>query len=60
MPYKIERRKSCYRVVNKKNKKVHSKCSTKRNASRQFRLLNALEHNPDFIPRAQSRSRRKK
>lgn len=60
MPYRIERRKSCYRVINKKTKKIHSKCSTKRNASRQYRLLNAIEHNPNFIPRLQSRNKKTK
>jgi hypothetical protein len=48
MPYKIIRRKSCYRVINKNTKRVHSKCSTKNNAKKQYRLLNAIDHNPNF------------
>lgn len=59
MPYKIVKKKSCYQVINRTTKHKHSKCSTKRNAKRQYRLLNAIEHNPDFKLRS-SRSRRKK
>lgn len=39
--YKV---KNCYKVVSKKSKKVHSKCATKKNAIRQIRLLNAIDH----------------
>jgi hypothetical protein len=50
MPYSIRkvRNKQCYRVKNTETGKVHAKCSTKLNAERQLRLLNAVEHNPKF------------
>jgi len=34
--------KKCYRV--RTPNKVHAKCTSKRNAERQARLLNAVEH----------------
>ena len=41
MPYQIRkvRNKKCYTVKNKKNGKVHSKCTTKKKAMKQIRLL---------------------
>lgn len=52
MPYKIRysRKKKCYSVINKKTKRVFSKCTTKENASKQSRLLRAIMFNKDFIP----------
>lgn len=50
--------KKCYSVYNKKTKQRFSKCSTKRNATRQLRLLRALLFNKKFIPN--SRYTRKK
>lgn len=43
------RNKPCYRVSNKKTKKVYAKCSTKENAKKQVKLLRAVENNPKFI-----------
>ena len=60
MPYTIRRRKRCYQVVNKKSKRVFSKCSTKAKASRQLRLLRAIQYNKNFVPRSRSRSRSRK
>jgi hypothetical protein len=40
--------KKCYRVVNTKTGKVKARCSTKTNATKQLRLLRALENNPRF------------
>lgn len=53
MPYKIRKvtRKPCYKVSNKKTKKVYAKCSTRENAKKQVRLLNAIKYNSKFIPR---------
>lgn len=45
--------KNCYRVSNKKTKKVFAKCTTKKNATRQMRLLRAIENNKNFIPNGQ-------
>ena len=45
MPYKMYKlRSNCYRVVSKKTRRVHEKCTTKKKATRQIRLLNALDH----------------
>lgn len=51
MPYTIRKvkNKSCYRVYNKKSKKTFSKCSSKQNATKQLRLLRALQYNKKFI-----------
>lgn len=53
MPYQVRKvnNKTCYRVKNKKSKKVTAKCTTKSKAKRQIRLLNAIEHNPNFVLR---------
>ena len=50
MPYTMRKvpNKSCYRVVNKKTGQVKARCSTKKNAEKQMRLLRALEYNPKF------------
>ena len=52
MPYKIiySRKKKCYSVINKKTKRVFSKCTSKQNAMKQSRLLRAIMFNKDFIP----------
>lgn len=56
MPYKLRkvRNKSCYRVYKLKTKKkpikIFSKCSTKRNATKQLRLLRAIQYNKTFVP----------
>lgn len=44
MPYAIRKvkNKSCYRVFNKTTKRVMAKCATKRNATRQLRLLRGI------------------
>jgi hypothetical protein len=59
MPYRTRKvnGKPCYRVFNKSNKRVFSKCATKENAIRQLRLLRALEFNKNFTPNKKSRSR---
>ena len=50
MPYATRkvRNKSCYRVYNRRTKRVFSKCTTKPLANRQMRLLRGLEYNPKF------------
>jgi len=50
MPYTMRKvpNKKCYRVVNTKTGKVKARCSTKKNATKQLRLLRALENNPTF------------
>lgn len=34
---------------------VHAKKTTKKKAEAQARLLNAIEHNPDFVPYAKKK-----
>jgi hypothetical protein len=62
MPYKIRysRKKKCYSVINKKTKRVFAKCTTKKNATRQSRLLRAIMFNKDFIPYNFRRARRRR
>lgn len=53
-------KKNCYRVSNKKTKKVFAKCTSKKNANRQMRLLRAIENNKNFVPNRRSRKTMKK
>jgi len=39
MPYDIVKEGRCWMVINKKSKKVHAKCTTKKNAQAQLRIL---------------------
>lgn len=62
MPYasrKVKNR-NCYKNYNKKTKRVYSKCASKKNATRQLRLLRAIEYNKDFVPRKSPRSSKNK
>jgi hypothetical protein len=45
MPYRVRKvpGRSCFRVTNKKTGRVLSKCTTRKNAQRQIRLLHGLE-----------------
>jgi hypothetical protein len=52
--------KNCYSVSNKKTKKVFAKCTSKKNAIRQMRLLRAIENNKNFVPNRRSRKTMKK
>ncbi len=57
MPYisRKVRGKTCYRVYNNRNKRVFAKCATRKNATRQLRLLRAIQNNKKFTPRSKSR-----
>ena len=46
MPYIVRkvRNQDCYEVKNKETGQVHSKCTTRRKALAQVRLLHALDH----------------
>jgi len=50
MPYATRkvRNKICFRVYNKKTKRVFAKCTTKTRAKRQMNLLRAIENNKNF------------
>jgi len=39
MPYDIVKEGRCWMVINKRSKKVHAKCTTKKNATAQLRIL---------------------
>lgn len=58
MPYKTRkvRGKNCYRVYNKNNKRTFAKCTTRKNAIKQMRLLRALEFNKKFVPYSKQRA----
>ena len=52
MPYSLKKlSKKCFTVVNTKTKKRFSKCSTKKNAKKQLKLLRAIMYNKKFVPR---------
>ena len=65
MPYTLRkvRGKNCYRVAKKAGtrrgkrntkRRVFAKCTTRKNALSQLRLLRALQYNKSFVPRKQS------
>lgn len=62
MPYAIRKmpNKSCYKVYNKKTKRVFAKCTTKKRAEKQIKLLRAIENNKDFVPLGQQKNRTRK
>ena len=60
MPYAIRKmpNKTCYRVYNKRTKRIFSKCTSKSKANKQMRLLRALENNKNFrVTRRRTRSK---
>jgi hypothetical protein len=50
MPYKTRkvRNRNCYRVYNPINKKTFAKCTSKKKAIKQMRLLRAIQNNKNF------------
>jgi len=60
MPYTLRRRKRCFQVYNKKTRQLHSKCTTKRKAQAQIRLLRAIDYNPQFKLRNNSTATRRR
>jgi len=56
MPYAIRKvpNKSCYRVYNKKSRKVFAKCTSRKNAESQVRFLRGLEYNKNFRDRVRN------
>lgn len=61
MPYASRKvkNKKCYYVYNKTSKRKFSKCTTKKNAAKQIRLLRALLFNKKFVPNSQYTRKRK-
>lgn len=62
MPYTIRkvRGKMCYRLINKKTRKVFAKCTSKEKAKKQLTLLNAINNNKNFVPNGRNRTRKNK
>lgn len=62
MPYRIRynTKKKCYSVLNKKTKRVFSKCTSLRKAKKQSRLLRAIMYNPTFVPNGRGRRTRRR
>ena len=44
MPYRIDKVKGGYKVINADTLRVHAKHSTLKNANRQVHLLQAIDH----------------
>ena len=61
MPYTIRKvsKKNCYKVTNSRSKRVMSKCTTRRKAERQKRLLNAILNNKNFVIRARTKTKKR-
>jgi hypothetical protein len=58
MPYAIrKKKKNCFSVYNKQTKKVFSKCTTRKKAIKQSRLLRAIMFNKDFVPNTTRKKR---
>lgn len=57
MPYTLRKvpRKNCYTVRNPKKKKVFSKCTSRKNAIKQMKLLRAIQFNKNFVPNSKLR-----
>jgi hypothetical protein len=52
--------KRCYQVKNAKSGKLYSKCATKKNATKQLRLLRAITYNKNFVVRPRKNITRKR
>ena len=61
MPYTIRKvpNKRCYKVLNKRTKKVFAKCTSLKRANKQINLLRAIENNKGFIPNTNRNRTRK-
>jgi len=61
MPFKIRKmpNRNCYEVYKPTNGKKYAKCTTFKKAKKQVSLLNAIEHNPGFVPRNTKGGKRK-
>jgi len=58
MPYKTQKvrgKRNCYRVLNTRSKHAFSKCTTRKNAKNQMKLLRAIQFNKNFVPNSKTR-----
>ena len=62
MPFKIRkvRGKNCYTVYKAKDKKVYAKCTTRKKAEKQLRLLRAIIFNKNFKPNTRTGGKTRK
>ena len=62
MPYRVRynSKKKCYSVLNKQTKRVFSKCTSRKKANKQSRLLRAIMFNPNFVPNNARKTIRKR
>ena len=62
MPYAMRKISGtkCYKVYNKKNKRIFSKCTTMKKAKKQMALLRAIENNPKFVRRSSNGGKTRK
>ena len=62
MPYSIRKlpNQNKYRVKNKETGKIHAKATTLKNAKKQVRLMNAIDHNPKFAKKIRKKNVKKK
>ena len=58
-PYAKRVKKNCYSVYNKTSKRVFSKCTTRKKAVKQSRLLRAIMFNKNFVPNSGNATRRR-
>ncbi len=65
MPYSMHRltRRNCWQVVNDKSRHIFSKCSTRKKARKQLRLLRAITYGNfkptrPYVPSRKTRRRR--
>jgi hypothetical protein len=55
---KVKGKYNCYRVINPGTNKIFSKCSTRKNAVKQSKLLRAILFNKTFIPNSRNKTRK--
>ena len=62
MPYVMRKlsKRRCYSVKNKKTKRVMSKCTSKKKAIRQMRLLRGIKFNKKFAQQIRSTRKNRK
>ena len=62
MPYVMRKlsKRRCYSVKNKKTKRIMSKCTSKKKAIRQMRLLRGIKFNKKFAQKIRSTRKNRK
>lgn len=62
MPFTLRKvnRRACYKVYNRKSKRVHAKCTSKEKAKKQLQLLRAITYNKNFQLRNRRSTRKRR